>query len=568
MARNFSPVADEIQVNLGLNQNLDQDYPDVATLTDGRFFVTFEDGDGDNILGQFVNPDGTLSGGNIDIEVDAGDQYSPAVARRADGSAVVVWEDNASSYEVHYAIVSSNGSVGTEQTILDGNELARPDIGTLANGRSLVVADQYNGTDQDVIFRFIDAAGNPFGTQALLDGGTGSQDNAAVGTFGDNALVAYEDGSGRTDIKARFFDGTSFTDEVTIATADNDDWDLYEPDVAALTDGRFIVVWQNGLYANIQARFVSASGVLQGQAFDLTPRGGYDDGVKVAALPDGGFIVTSENYGSRIAPEDGESSAVAARRFDSTGTPVGDLFIVNTGDPGTDQYSPAVATNTTTGRTFFAWTDEHAFTGGDNEPEGIRGRAFDPTTDIVTDTSGDDVITTYSLGETINATAGDDIIKSLGGNDIVHGGSGFDQLKGGLGDDQLFGEADDDLLNGEDGNDLLVGGLGRDIQLGGAGRDVFDFNTTAESRGFNRDVIVGFSRAEDDRIDLATIDAETGGGNQKFHFIGKDAFSGEKGELRYAGGVLQGDTDGNGTANFAIKITGLGVSADTGDFFL
>ena len=94
MANNFTPVGNELQVNLAPNQDFDQFDPDVAVLTDGRFFVAFEDDDGDpDIIGQFVNPDGTLSGSNIDIDIGAGFQEDPAVAARLGGAAIVVWAD-------------------------------------------------------------------------------------------------------------------------------------------------------------------------------------------------------------------------------------------------------------------------------------------------------------------------------------------------------------------------------------------------------------------------------------------------------------------------------------------
>ena len=107
------------------------------------------------------------------------------------------------------------------------------------------------------------------------------------------------------------------------------------------------------------------------------------------------------------------------------------------------------------------------------------------------------------------------------------------------------------------------------MQLGGAGRDVFDFNKTAESRvGANHDVIQGFKHAEHDRIDLKTIDADTTtGGNQAFDLIGAAAFSGTAGELRFAAGLLQGDTNGDGIANFEVKVGGLGAAVN-GDFVL
>src|SRR5262245_37503975 len=120
MANNFSLVGGEIQVNLTPNQNGSQSEPDIASLTDGRFFVAFRDVDpASNIVGQFVNGDGTLAGSNIDIELDAFDQIQPAVAQRLGDGAVVVWTDtNAAFSEVQYAIVSSAGGVGLEQTIL------------------------------------------------------------------------------------------------------------------------------------------------------------------------------------------------------------------------------------------------------------------------------------------------------------------------------------------------------------------------------------------------------------------------------------------------------------------
>ena len=188
---------------------------------------------------------------------------------------------------------------------------------------------------------------------------------------------------------------------------------------------------------------------------------------------------------------------------------------------------------------------------------------------MVNGTDGPDFIQTFSLSETINALGGDDTINGLAGNDIIRGGSGFDQLAGGAGNDQLFGEGGEDLLKGEDGNDLLVGGLGRDVQIGGAGRDTFDFNKTVESRvGANHDLVKGFSHAQHDKINLQTIDADTtAGGNQSFDFIGGAAFSGAAGELRLSGGLLLGDTNGNGVADFEIKVTGIGAGAAS-DFVL
>ena len=91
---------------------------------------------------------------------------------------------------------------------------------------------------------------------------------------------------------------------------------------------------------------------------------------------------------------------------------------------------------------------------------------------------------------------------------------------------------------------------------GGAGADGFVFLKANESiKGAQRDKILGFTHA--DEIDLSGIDANTHkAGNQKFKFIGGQDFRNLDGELRFAGGILAGDTNGNGIADFEVKVTG------------
>ena len=80
-----------------------------------------------------------------------------------------------------------------------------------------------------------------------------------------------------------------------------------------------------------------------------------------------------------------------------------------------------------------------------------------------------------------------------------------------------------------------------------------------------------FNRAEGDRIDLSQIDAIAGGADDAFSFIGKSAFSGIAGQLRYfaSGGsaYLAGDTDGDGSADFIVEVDGL-TNLTAADFIL
>ena len=75
------------------------------------------------------------------------------------------------------------------------------------------------------------------------------------------------------------------------------------------------------------------------------------------------------------------------------------------------------------------------------------------------------------------------------------------------------------------------------------------------------DAILDFSALDGDRIDLAAVDASRrADGDQAFDWIGDAAFSRQAGELRaeVQGDftVIEGDRDGDGRADFAIRLDG------------
>ncbi|MEH2179518.1 calcium-binding protein [Nostoc sp.] len=149
-----------------------------------------------------------------------------------------------------------------------------------------------------------------------------------------------------------------------------------------------------------------------------------------------------------------------------------------------------------------------------------------------------------------------DIINGFDGNDSINGGDTF------IANDTIDGGAGNDTIDGRAGNDILIGGTGTDRLTGGLGNDVFKFNSVSESQpGVLQDVITDFAGVGNgifggDQIDLSTIDANsTIAGNQAFTFIGASAFS-APGQVRYSGGILQANTDGNLSADFEIQLTG------------
>jgi Ca2+-binding RTX toxin-like protein len=194
-------------------------------------------------------------------------------------------------------------------------------------------------------------------------------------------------------------------------------------------------------------------------------------------------------------------------------------------------------------------------TGGSGN-DTLNGEAGTDTASYATATAG--VTVNVSLAGAQNTVgAGTDTLSSI--EHLV--GSAFnDTLTGNAGNNTLTGGNGNDTLNGGSGNDTLIGGLGLDTLTGGVGNDIFDYNAVTESPvGTGRDKIVGFvgnGTLVGDQIDLATIDANVLlSGNQAFTYIGGAAFT-SAGQLRYAGGILQGSTDADTTAEFEIQLVG------------
>ncbi len=119
----------------------------------------------------------------------------------------------------------------------------------------------------------------------------------------------------------------------------------------------------------------------------------------------------------------------------------------------------------------------------------------------------------------------------------------------------LSGAGDDTLFGGMRG-DTLYGGTGADVLDGGLEADTYLYRFANESTAASQDRMVwGLG----DKIDLGQVDANANAaGNQAFTFVGKAAFSGIAGQLRYAmvgpNAIVEGDVNGDGIADLVIQV--------------
>jgi Ca2+-binding RTX toxin-like protein len=192
------------------------------------------------------------------------------------------------------------------------------------------------------------------------------------------------------------------------------------------------------------------------------------------------------------------------------------------------------------------------------------------------DSSGNDTLdcSGYANAQTIDLHAG--AFSSVGGlvhnigiatNTIIEnavGGSGNDTLIANDAGCTLNGGAGADHLIGGASGDKLIGGAGVDTMTGNGGADIFAFAAGDSSAVAGaHDLITDFTPGTD-QIDLTGIDANTGtsGIVDAFWFLATAAFDGVAGALDYVFDavrgvtVLQGDTNGDKVADFAIDLTG------------
>ncbi|PYF09335.1 putative secreted protein (type I secretion substrate) [Rhodobacter viridis] len=191
--------------------------------------------------------------------------------------------------------------------------------------------------------------------------------------------------------------------------------------------------------------------------------------------------------------------------------------------------------------------------------------------DILSMGGGNDTALGGRGNDTLFGEAGNDLLSGGIGRDTIWGGSGNDSESGGLGTDMIHGDAGNDTIDGGDGNDTLFGdagkdvlisGRGSDIMTGGYGADRFVFANVFDSgAGAGFDTITDFNASEGDTIDLSGIDANRHAeGDAAFTFRGTGAFTGAGAELRVVqtaeGWLVQGDLDGDKTADFVLTLTG------------
>jgi hypothetical protein len=247
----------------------------------------------------------------------------------------------------------------------------------LANGKFAVVWFDGSAGDANVKGQIFNADGAKFGAEFLVNTTTvGAQQNPSITALQDGGfIVAFDDlGVPGGDVRAQAFnaDGTLRGAELIVSPS-NDPNGM--PEATVLTNGNSVVVWQvfkslsdatHLPHHDLHAQIIAPDGSLVGTEFVVVEYmviGASDPAI--AGLSNSEFVV-AWNY----------SGDIYARRFDSTGNPLGVQIEVTAGAATGTQRDPTIAT-LSDGRFVVSWTDEHAI---NDEEFGttVRAQMFNP----------------------------------------------------------------------------------------------------------------------------------------------------------------------------------------------
>lgn len=372
--------------------------PSIAALTDGKFVVLWDtasfyewiddegvthEGIDSGIQAQIISSDGSKFGGELTVNTDGNGQVLlPSVAALSDGRFVAIWIEDSMSlsdwrgYSVKAQIFSADGmKIGGEFDVHGSMDAVRqsPTIAGLSNGGFVIVwtdasgaLGDYDGTS--IGAQIFSASGARIGDEFLVNTETaGAQEFTTVTALEDGFLVTWQDNSGMlgdgdaTSIKGQIFSAAGL--KIGCEFLINSQTNGYQvaPKITALDGGGFVVVWQDGETvvswggddlqpgsktlgddsgASIKGQIFSSSGTKIGDEFLVNAKTVHDQSeASVAALDNGGFVVTWEDYASFSRPSDPD---IKAQVFNAAGEKVGGEFLVNTATANS-QYYPDVA---------------------------------------------------------------------------------------------------------------------------------------------------------------------------------------------------------------------------------
>lgn len=453
----------------------------ITALPNGEFVATWQDHSGSGsrnpgteIRAQIFNAEGKKIGFEFLVNTTSkSGQWEPEITTLTDGRFAVSWVDTSktggdeSLYAIRAQVFEADGSKsGTEFLVNTTTDKSQWDssISALADGRFVVAWEDYSQTggdtsDNAIRAQVFNADGSKLGAEFLVNTTTFfNQTQPSVTDLVDGRFAISwtdESASGNdqssTAIRAQVFnsDGSKSGTEFLVNTTTLNQ--QTESAITGLADGRFVVTWTDYSVnggdtegAAIRAQVFNSDGTKSGSEFLVnTEVSGDQLRPTIALLADGRFVISWEDIGginsSSIGPH------IRAQIFDPR-------------EEGLDLTGTAGA-------------DDFIGTGFNDLMKGLAGK------DVLLGEDGHDALWGGSGRDILQGGKGRDNLVGQNGKDLLVGGGGKDKIKGGAGDDALNGGAGKDILIGGGGADRFVFVKSSDTGTSFVNRDlIMDFD--------------------------------------------------------------------------------------------
>ena len=363
----------------------DQERPAVATLKGGGTVVVWQsrnqDSIGQSVYGQRYGANGAKLGKEFRINTASrATRERPAVAALEGGGFVVVWAVQAGDDKELRAqrFTATGKKVGAEllATPRADKDAIQPAVAGLPTGGFVVVWTSFDDDFFGIFGQRFSAAGGKLGKSFLVN--TYIED-----TQQRPAVVALDHGGGFVVVWDSFWQDDGLTSGVYGQRYQNNGQplgyvfrintttasDQFEPRVAALTCGDFVVVWSSNDNSGtgVLGQRYSPIGDTKGQEFRVnTMQTDAQQEPDIVRLDDGGFVVVWAS-----AKQDRSGFGVYGQRYADNNSPVGKEFKLNE-TTASNQMFPAVAPGKGPKGFVAVWES----TRQDGSGKGIFGRRF------------------------------------------------------------------------------------------------------------------------------------------------------------------------------------------------
>ncbi len=345
--------------------------PRVAVNFSGEFVVAWADkrNGRSEIFFQYFDSAGTPLSTNQKIAglSVVSPQYGPALDANQLGQFGTVWTDYRNgSYpfdpDIYYSAIDINGS-GINNSITDArpdSSCESPDIAVLPSGNVIIVWADRRGSSWNIYGQLLNSNGNPIdgNFQINSENGLFQQHSPRVAAISDGRFIVvwYDNRTGDDDIYGRVFNSDSSPTMLDFRVNDDSKQTRQAfPTVAADGNGRYFIAWvdwQNGTYPknpDIYYRRYGANGVALGECHKLVSDANKRPQKDIAICSD-----RMGNLGMVWADSTSGQWDAMAQIIDNIGAEAGSSFLIHQNTDG-KQLQPDIATDGY--KFFFVWAD-------------------------------------------------------------------------------------------------------------------------------------------------------------------------------------------------------------------